>query len=162
MAKDCWRRSAGGPDLVGLVGRRVKLVRKGRVMWGCCPFHPEKSPSFKVENERRLYKCFGCGEGGDAFKWLMETEGMSFPESVESWRREAGVELPKWAPEDEAREKRKKSLYEIVELAAVFYQEQLFGDAGRAAQNYLKGRGPGRRRGQAVPPGLCAIRRQTP
>jgi len=128
-------------DLVGLVGRRVKLVRKGRVMWGCCPFHPEKSPSFKVENERRLYKCFGCGEGGDAFKWLMETEGMSFPESVEKLAAEAGVELPKWSPEDEAREKRKKSLYEIVELAAAFYQEQLFGEGGRAARDYLKGRG---------------------
>jgi DNA primase len=128
-------------DLVALVGRRVKLIRKGRVLWGCCPFHPEKSPSFKVENERRLYKCFGCGAGGDAFKWLMETEGMSFPEAVEKLAGEAGVELPRWSPDDEAREKRKKSLYEIVELAAVFYQEQLFGEGGRAARDYLKGRG---------------------
>jgi DNA primase len=128
-------------DLVALVGRRVKLVRKGRVMWGCCPFHPEKSPSFKVENERRLYKCFGCGQGGDCFKWLIETEGLSFPESVEKLAAEAGVELPKWSPEDEARESRRKSLYEIVELAAAFYQEQLFGDGGRAARDYLKGRG---------------------
>ena len=70
-------------DLVALVGRRVKLTRKGRVMWGCCPFHNEKSPSFKVENERRLYKCFGCGKGGDCFKWLVETEGLSFREAVE-------------------------------------------------------------------------------
>ncbi len=128
-------------DLVALVGRRVKLIRKGRVMWGCCPFHPEKSPSFKVENERRLYKCFGCGAGGDAFKWLMETDGLSFPEAVEKLAGEAGVELPKWSPEDEAREKRKKSLYEIVELAAAFYQEQLFGEGGRAARDYLRGRG---------------------
>ncbi len=128
-------------DLVALVGRRVKLIRKGRVLWGCCPFHPEKSPSFKVENERRLYKCFGCGQGGDAFKWLMETEGMSFPEAVEKLAGEAGVELPRWSPEDEAREKRKKSLYEIVELAAVFYEAQLFGEGGRAARDYLRGRG---------------------
>jgi DNA primase len=128
-------------DLVALVGRRVKLVRKGRVMWGCCPFHPEKSPSFKVENERRLYKCFGCGQGGDAFKWLMETEGMSFPEAVEKLAAEAGVELPKWSPEDEAREQKKKSLYDIVELAAAFYHDQLFADGGRAARDYLKGRG---------------------
>ena len=91
-------------DIVQLVGRRVKLVRKGRVMWGCCPFHKEKSPSFKVENERRTYKCFGCGKGGDAFKWLMETEGLSFPESVERLAAEAGVELPKWTQEDEDRE----------------------------------------------------------
>ena len=128
-------------DLVALVGRRVKLVRKGRVMWGCCPFHGEKSPSFKVENERRAYKCFGCGVGGDAFKWLMETEGLSFPESVEKLGAEAGVELPKWSPEDEAREQKKKSLYEIVELAAQFYESQLFDSAGRAARDYLKSRG---------------------
>lgn len=128
-------------DLVALVGRRVKLVRKGRVMWGCCPFHAEKSPSFKVENERKLYKCFGCGKGGDAFRWLVETEGLSFPESVEKLAAEAGVELPKWSPEDEAREQKKKSLYDVVELAAKFYEAQLFEPAGREAREYLKGRG---------------------
>jgi DNA primase len=128
-------------DLVQLVGRRVKLVRKGRVMWGCCPFHAEKSPSFKVENERRLYKCFGCGTGGDAFKWLMETEGLTFPEAVGKLAGEAGVELPQWSPDDEAREQKKKSLYEIVELAASFYEAQLREANGREAREYLKGRG---------------------
>jgi DNA primase len=128
-------------DLVQLVGRRVKLVRKGRVMWGCCPFHAEKSPSFKVENERRSYKCFGCGAGGDAFKWLMETEGFSFPESVQKLAAEAGVELPAWSPDDEAREVKKKSLYEIVELAAGFYESQLRDTVGRDARDYLKTRG---------------------
>ena len=128
-------------DLVQLVGRRVKLVRKGREMWGCCPFHQEKSPSFTVSNERRLYKCFGCGKGGDAFRWLIETEGLSFPESVEKLAGEAGVELPKWSPEDEAREQQRKSLYDIVELAAKFYEAQLFEASGREARDYLKGRG---------------------
>src|ERR1700712_2084520 len=128
-------------DLVQLVGRRVKLVRKGRVMWGCCPFHGEKSPSFKVENERRTYKCFGCGKGGDCFRWLSEVEGLSFPESVEKLAGEAGVELPKWSPEDEAREQQKKSLYDIVDLAAKFYETQLFEAGGREARDYLKGRG---------------------
>jgi DNA primase len=128
-------------DLVQLVGRRVKLIRKGRVMWGCCPFHGEKSPSFKVENERRTYKCFGCGKGGDCFRWLIETEGLSFPESVEKLAAEAGVELPKWSPEDEAREQKRKSLYDIVELAAKFYEAQLFEAGGREARDYLKGRG---------------------
>ena len=128
-------------DLVQLVGRRVKLVRKGRVMWGCCPFHAEKSPSFKVENERRLYKCFGCGKGGDAFRWLIETEGLSFPESVEKLAAEAGVELPKWSPEDEAREQKRKSLYDVVELAVKFYEAQLLEPVGREARDYLKGRG---------------------
>src|SRR2546423_15089299 len=128
-------------DLVQLVGRRVKLVRKGRVMWGCCPFHKEKTPSFKVENERRLYKCFGCGAGGDAFKWLTETEGLTFPEAVEKLAAEAGVELPKWGPEDEAREGRGKALYEIVEAACAFFEEQLRAAAGAHAREYLISRG---------------------
>src|SRR5579859_6522675 len=128
-------------DLVALVGRRVKLVRKGRVIWGCCPFHQEKSPSFKVENERRLYKCFGCGKGGDCFRWLIETEGLSFREAVEKLAGEAGVELPKWSPEDEAREQKRKSLYEIVELAAKFYEAQLRAPEGQKARDYLKRRG---------------------
>ena len=128
-------------DLVQLVGRRVKLMRKGRVMWGCCPFHAEKSPSFKVENERHAYKCFGCGAGGDAFKWLTETEGLTFPEAVEKLAAEAGVELPKWSPDDEAREQKRKSLYEIVELAAQFYETRLREPDGAKARDYLKRRG---------------------
>src|SRR4051812_8791198 len=128
-------------DLVQLVGRRVKLTRKGRVVWGCCPFHKEKSPSFKVENERRTYHCFGCGAGGDAFKWLSETERLTFPEAVERLAGEAGVELPKWSPEDDAREERRNSLYEIVEAACVFFEEQLHGRIGEEAREYLHSRG---------------------
>ena len=128
-------------DIVQLVGRRVKLQRRGRVFWGCCPFHKEKSPSFKVENERRTYKCFGCGAGGDLFKWLVETEGLSFPEAVERLAGEAGVELPKWTPEDEERETRRKSLYEIAELACAFFVAQLQAPSGREARAYLAGRG---------------------
>src|SRR5260221_1253826 len=128
-------------DIVQLVGRRVKLTRKGQAFWGCCPFHREKSPSFKVENARRTYKCFGCGKGGDAFKWLSETEGLSFPEAVERLASEAGVELPKWSPEDEAREEKKKSLHDVVEVACVFFEEQLRTDVGAEARKYLQSRG---------------------
>jgi DNA primase len=128
-------------DIVQLVGRRVKLTRKGRVFWGCCPFHKEKSPSFKVENERRTYKCFGCGVGGDAFKWVVETEGLTFPEAVERLAGEAGVELPKWTPDDEAREAKRKTLYDISELACIFFEEQLRTRGGEAARAYLTSRG---------------------
>ncbi|MGH6878298.1 MAG: DNA primase [Rhizomicrobium sp.] len=130
-------------DLVQLVGRRVKLGRRGRAFWGLCPFHKEKSPSFKVENERRNYKCFGCGAGGHAFKWLMETEGLSFPEAVERLAQEAGVALPKWAPNDDARERQRKSLYAIVEDACVWFERQLRAPAGAAAHAYLLSRGLG-------------------
>jgi DNA primase len=127
-------------DIVQLVGRRVKLTRKGQAFWGCCPFHGEKTASFKVENGRRTYKCFGCGKGGDAFKWLMETEGLNFPEAVEKLAGEAGVELPKWSAEDEAREEKKKSLTDVIALAAEFYEAQLYEPSGRPAREYLKGR----------------------
>jgi DNA primase len=128
-------------DLVQLVGKRVKLERKGRVFWGPCPFHKEKSPSFKVENERRTYHCFGCGAGGDAFKWLRETEGLTFPESVERLANLAGVALPAWTPEEEARETRRKSLYDIIEIACVFFEDQLRARSGTEARDYLKSRG---------------------
>jgi len=128
-------------NLVQVVGRRVKLTRKGNVFWGCCPFHKEKSASFKVENERRTYHCFGCGAGGDAFKWLIETEGLTFPEAVQRLAGEAGVELPEWSAEDEEREQKKKSLYDIIEIAAAFFEEQLRARAGNQARDYLKSRG---------------------
>jgi DNA primase len=128
-------------DIVQLVGRRVKLQRRGRAFWGCCPFHKEKSASFKVENERRTYKCFGCGAGGDAFKWLTETEGLSFPESVGRLAGEAGVELPKWSPDDEAREVQRKTLHDIAELTCLFFEEQLQSRGGADARAYLASRG---------------------
>ena len=128
-------------DIVQLVGRRVKLTRKGQAFWGCCPFHKEKSPSFKVENGRRTYKCFGCGKGGDAFKWLSETEGLSFPEAVERLAGEAGVELPKWSAVDEAREEKKKSLTDVVEATCAFFEEQLRAPGGAEAREYLQSRG---------------------
>ena len=141
-------------DLVQLVGRRVKLVRKGRVMWGCCPFHQEKSPSFKVENERRAYHCFGCGAGGDAFKWLMETEGLTFPESVERLAGEAGVELPKWSPEDEAREQKKKSLYDIIELGLRFLRGAIARSGGPSGARLSEIARAGRCGGKEIPPRL--------
>ena len=128
-------------DLVRLVSRHVKLQRRGRLFWGLCPFHREKSPSFKVESERRNYKCFGCGASGDAFKWLMETEGLKFPEAVERLAGEAGIALLKPSAQDEEREKQRKTLYEIVETACAFYERQLGGPQGSAAREYLALRG---------------------
>src|SRR5437870_11126096 len=121
-------------DLVRLVSRRVKLQRRGRLFWGLCPFHKEKSPSFKVETERRNYKCFGCGASGDAFKWLMETEGLRFPEAVERLAQEAGVSLPKPSAQEEEREKQRKTLYEIVETAAAYFERELREPQGAQAR----------------------------
>ena len=128
-------------DLVQLIGRRVKLQRKGRVFWGLCPFHKEKSPSFKVDNERRSYHCFGCGAGGDPFRWLIETEGLKFPEAVERLAGEAGINLPAATAAEEAGASRRKSLFDIIAIAAEFYREQLRGAGAAAARHYLENRG---------------------
>ncbi len=128
-------------DLVQLVGRRVRLQRKGRVFWGLCPFHKEKSPSFKVDNERRSYHCFGCGAGGNAYRWLSETEGLTFPEAVERLAAEAGVTLPAPSAVEQETASRRKSLLEIVAMATGFYRDQLRGPGGSAARRYLETRG---------------------
>lgn len=71
-------------DLVALVARRVQLKKRGQEFWGCCPFHKENTPSFKVDNTRRRYKCFGCPAGGDAIDWMRETEGLGFIDAVKA------------------------------------------------------------------------------
>lgn len=87
-------------DLVALVARSVKLSKRGRDFWGCCPFHGEDTPSFKVSNERGTFKCFGCEAGGDAFEWVQKTQNCTFPEAVE--RLSNGQAAP-FAPQQAAR-----------------------------------------------------------
>ena len=127
-------------DLVQLVGRRVKLNRKGRVFWGLCPFHKEKSPSFKVENERRNYHCFGCGAGGDAFKWLQETEGLSFPEAVQKLGRRSGRRAARLdAGRRSAREPSKNRSTKSSSSRANSSRTNWHGRAGDEARRYLQG-----------------------
>lgn len=78
-------------DIVELVGKDVELKKKGSVFKGLCPFHKEKSPSFNVVPAKRFYHCFGCGAHGDAIKWVMEREGMAFPDAVEKLKRRLGA-----------------------------------------------------------------------
>jgi DNA primase len=89
---------ARNADVVSLVAQRVELKRKGSLFWGLCPFHKEKSPSFKVDNVRRAYHCFGCGAGGDAIDWLIKMEAMSFPDAVKALNRDALPETKRPRP----------------------------------------------------------------
>lgn len=132
--------------LSDVVGRRVSFDRRrsqpGRGdWWGCCPFHHEKTPSFHVDDSKGFYHCFGCGAGGDVVKFVMETEGLSFPEAVERLAREAGLPLPERTPRAAAAEKARASLHEVVEKAAAFFEAQLWGSAGATARAYLESRG---------------------
>ncbi len=109
--------------------------------WACCPFHGEKTPSFHADNRRGMYHCFGCGVSGDHFRFLVELDGLSFPEAVERLAAEAGLPLPERDPEAEKREAERASLYDVMESAARFFEAQLHEAGGAEARAYLRGRG---------------------
>ncbi len=128
-------------SLAALIGRRVKLARKGREHMGLCPFHNEKTPSFTVSEDKGFYHCFGCGAHGDAIGFLMRAERLSFLEAVERLAAEAGLEVPKSSPEERERAKKQATLLDAVEAACAFYQRELRAPGGRAALDYLRSRG---------------------
>ena len=118
-----------------VVGRRVKLRKAGREWKGLSPFNNEKTPSFTVSDEKGFYHDFSSGKHGSIFDFVMETEGVSFPEAVERLAEMAGVPLPAYSPEAQARDERRKTLHDIVELAAKFFETTL------ASRNGARGRG---------------------
>ena len=126
----------GRIDIVEIVERRVPLKRAGREFQACCPFHDEKTPSFTVSPLKQFYHCFGCGAHGSAIGFMMNFEGLEFVDAVEDLAHHAGLEVPR-----EASRKARPSagLYEILESAAVYYQEQLKNSPEAIA--YLKKRG---------------------
>ncbi|MEO0618647.1 MAG: DNA primase [Pseudomonadota bacterium] len=126
-----------------VVSRRVPLKRAGREFKGLSPFKTEKTPSFTVNDQKAFYHCFATGEHGDIFKFLMTTEGLSFPEAVEQLAGEAGVPMPVQsnAPEDRARRDERTRLYDLMDAAQRFYRARLRSGAGRVAADYLAGRG---------------------
>ena len=124
-----------------VVGRRVKLRKAGREWKGLSPFNKEKTPSFFVNDQKMAWFDFSSGKNGSIFDFVMLTEGLSFPEAVERLAAEAGMPLPKVSPEDEARLERRKTLHEIVELAAKFFEATLAARAGARARGYLADRG---------------------
>ncbi|GJE54144.1 DNA primase [Methylobacterium thuringiense] len=126
-----------------IVGRRVRLKKAGREWRGLSPFNAEKTPSFYVNDQKQFYHCFSSGKHGDVFKFLMETEGLSFPEAVERLASEAGVVLPKPSPETERAEEQRKGALEVMELAAVYFEEQLKSQRGGQARDYLDRRALG-------------------
>jgi DNA primase len=123
-----------------VVGRRVKMVKSGREWKGLSPFQQEKTPSFYVNDQKGFYHCFSSGRHGDIFRFVTETEGLTFPEAVERLAREAGVSLPEVTPEAIQQEKKRKDLYDVMELAAKFFEGQLQRPVGRAAREYLQQR----------------------
>ena len=123
-----------------VVGRRVQLKKAGREWRGLSPFNAEKTPSFYVNDQKQFYHCFSSSKHGDIFTFLMETEGLSFPEAVERLASEAGVSLP--APTEDTRvaEKQRAGAIEVMEMAARWFEERLRAGQGSEARAYLERR----------------------
>jgi len=126
-------------DLLALVGSAVKLRKQGSAHVGLCPFHAERSPSFQVVANRGFYHCFGCGKHGDAFAWLMEREGMTFPEALEQLARAAGIDLPQRRERPSAEVDLETRMRSALEAAQAFFETQLTRHEG--ARGYLRDRG---------------------
>jgi DNA primase len=139
---DDLRRQA---DIVRVISDYVTLKKKGTNWMACCPFHQEKTPSFSVNPSKNIFYCFGCGKGGSVFNFVMELEGLSFPESIRVVAEKAGVPLPELV-DDKRFETKRKEADEVIELnawALEFWERQLSEDnaEARAAREYVEGRG---------------------
>src|SRR5215212_9633133 len=142
--KESIERVRDAVDMVELVGARTDLRRAGRNWTGLCPFHDERTPSFSVDAEKKLYHCFGCGESGDAIDFVQATEAFGFKEAVEHLADRYGVELKleREDPEAEQRRRRRERLMKLLERTAAYYERVLWGSPEAArARDYLAGRG---------------------
>ena len=126
-------------DIVDVVSSYIRLEKKGSNYMCCCPFHGEKTPSFSVNRGRQIYKCFGCGEGGNVVTFVMKYENCTFQEALKILAEKAGVELPQAEYSEEARRKenRRQRLLEVNKEAAKFYFYQLRTERGAQAKDYL-------------------------
>jgi len=132
-------------DIVRVLGEYVRLKKSGQNFTGLCPFHSEKTPSFAVHPVKQIYHCFGCGAGGDVFKFVMEMDKITFPESVRAVAEKCGIAIPRAkerTPEERQQNQQRTSLVELHREAAAFFVQQLNATPeGRAAKAYLLDRG---------------------
>jgi DNA primase len=132
-------------DIVRVVGEYVRLKKSGQNFTGLCPFHAEKSPSFAVHPTKQIYHCFGCGVGGDVFKFVMEMEKCPFPESIRIVAEKCGIAVPQpreRSPEERKENQQRTALVEMHRMAQAFFTKQLEGTAeGKVARAYLEDRG---------------------
>jgi DNA primase len=132
------RRTA---DIVRYISEHVALRKMGASWKGLCPFHQEKTPSFNVRQEPAVFHCFGCGEGGDVFKFVMLHERVSFPEAIEMVARRFGVPVPETRSEAGPDRKQRDELLGLIEAAAQHFARNLWTAPGTRARDYLLGRG---------------------
>ena len=123
-------------DIADVVSSYVHLTKKGNNLWGLCPFHNEKTPSFSVSPDKQIYHCFGCGKGGGVISFVMEMENLPFLDAVKLLAKRAGLEVPE-AGENEAYRKKRSRLLELSKDAARFYHDYLIGPGGQQVRDYI-------------------------
>ena len=130
-------------DIVEVISPHVQLKKKGNSYFGLCPFHNEKSPSFSVSPSKQMYYCFGCGEGGNVYTFLMRYENDTFQEAVSILADRAGIKLPEaeYTEEEKKNNNLKNTLFQINKEAATFFYHQLRSEQGREGMEYFKNRG---------------------
>ena len=128
-------------SIADVVGAKVKLTRKGREYTGLCPFHNEKTPSFTVNEAKGFYHCFGCGAHGDIIKFEMDANGLTFIDAVEKLAHKVGLQLPKLSNESHEQVEKRNTAYDIMEMAARFFEKNLRLTGGQEALEYLYPRG---------------------
>jgi len=141
--KDAVQRVKDAAQIVDIIGECVSLKRAGANMKGLCPFHAEKTPSFMVNPARQSFHCFGCGEGGDVFSFMMKYYNLTFPETLKQLAQRYQISLPEkqFSSEDQAKAEKRQKLFDANERAARMYHEYLLNHAGGSqARDYLKKR----------------------
>jgi DNA primase len=146
FTRDSVDRVKEAADIVEIVSAYTDLRQRGKDYWGNCPFHEERTPSFKVNPQDKLYYCFGCEASGDVFRFVEEKEGLDFPDAVESLAERYGVELERESEDPRAEEARRRRarLWELLERTAKFYESYLWKGSKRECQKareYLASRG---------------------
>ena len=129
-------------DIVDVISSYIKLEKKGGSYFGLCPFHNEKSPSFSVSGNKQMFYCFGCGEGGNVFSFLMKYDSLTFAEAVKTLADRAGISLPEYhaSPEDKKKADIKNQIFEINKEAARYFHYLLGTDVGNSARGYIENR----------------------
>ncbi len=125
-------------SIVDVVGNKVKLTKKGREYLGLCPFHNEKTPSFTINESKGFYHCFGCGAHGDIIKFEMDANGLPFIEAVKKLADKVGMQLPSLSKESQEQTMKRKSLYEIMDIACTFFEKNLRMPVGAKGFDYFK------------------------
>jgi len=133
-------------DIVEVIGQYVRLKRSGQSnsYLGLCPFHSEKTPSFRVNGAHQFYKCFGCDAAGDVYKFVMEREGLTFPEALALLAERYNIPMPRRQRSDDPETQHRAALLEMHDIAADIFHRNLLSAAGAAARSYLESRGVSR------------------